>query len=186
MVKINGRPLSWLSEVLHGKNPSANEVRQQARRVFSGIRDIFTGRALDLNVFIAATDDTGTRATGSIVCTQANAAGDTITFSYGGRNIVLTEGATGANGFARGAGDDACATNLAAALNAHPILSGILAATVATNTVTLAGKIPGRVIHSVTMATSDATAFALTALSGGTPGTAAMFLQTVQTGKPPT
>ncbi len=183
-VRVNGRPITWLTELLHGKNLATTEGRWEARRIFSGIKDLFTGRALDLNVFVTATDDTGTRATGTITCTQANAAGDTITFTYGGRAIVLTEGAAGTSGFARGASDAACATNLAACINAHPILSGIFAATVATNVVTVAGKVPGRVMHSIVMTTSDATAFAIVALSGGAPGAAAMFFQHIQSGKP--
>lgn len=126
-------------------------------------------------------DAAGTLATGSVVCTQANAAGNYVRFSFGGVDITLTEGTD----FARGASDTTCGANLATAINAHSILKTIMTAAAVTGTVTLTAKFPTALAHSVTMSTDDGTAFALTAFASGTVGAAQYFPQVHRTGVDP-
>jgi phage tail sheath gpL-like len=100
-----------------------------------------------------------------------------------GRAHTLTEGATGKGGFSRGTSNTEMAANLAAAINAHPVLGGVYTATAAAGTVTIVGKIPGPLLHSVVITTNDATAFGLTQLAGGTWGAAGLGLQHIWTGR---
>ena len=127
------------------------------------------------NMIATILDTSGTAATGNIACTQANAATDTITFTYGGKTVVLTEGASGENGFARGASNTACAANLAACINAHPILSPLFTALGSVGNCGLTAKMPTCLLHDFALTTSDGTAFTFTQMTGGTEG-AAQFI----------
>ena len=179
-LRLNNKPTGWLTEKLVSKVLGVNEARFSQRRVIDAIRTLLSG---DVGLYVTASDDTGLFPTGSIVATQANAAGDTLTFTYRGMAVVLTEGAAGKGGWSRGATDAEAGANLAAAITRHPVLGGILYATAVGGTVTLTGKVPGVIMHSIVITTNDGTAFALTQLSGGTEGGAALFLQNVWTGR---
>lgn len=137
------------------------------------------------NVWTAVFSGDGAFPAGNIACVQANAATDTVTFTFGTLAIVFTEAGTGAEGFARGADNTACAANLAAKINAHPVLSGIIKATPSAGNIALAGKIPTGLLHHVVLTTSDGTAFSFTQLTGGVPGTASIFPQNVPVAKTP-
>ncbi len=131
------------------------------------------GGSYDAKVFVAlAGANTGTAGTGTIVATRANAANDTVTIG----NVVFTEATSpssnpGLGEFARGADDTACGANLAAAINAHPNLRGFLTAAAVTGTVTLTMVDKGLHANLLNFATSDATAFAVTAPTNGAEGT---------------
>lgn len=127
------------------------------------------------NVIATVLDTSFTASTGNIACTQANAAGDTITFTYGAKTVVLTEGATGENGFARGASNTTCAANLAACINAHPILGPLITALGNVGNCGLTSNVPTCILQDIAMTTSDGTAFAFTQLTGGTEGAAQFF-----------
>jgi hypothetical protein len=125
---------------------------------------------------LAETIGGGSRA-GMLV--QANAATDSVTFTYGGTTVVLVE----ATDFLRGASNTTCGDALAAAINAHRILKTIVSAAAVTGTVTITLKLPTTLGHGIVMSTSDATAFTLTQIASGTVGAAQFFLQGFQTGK---
>ncbi len=129
------------------------------------------------NPYAAVMDDSGTKPTGNIACVQANAAGDTITFTYGAKTVVLTEGATGESGFARGASKTTCAANLATCINAHSILGPLLTAVGSVGNCGLTSKVPTALVQDIAMTTSDGTAFSFTQLTGGTEGASQFFLQ---------
>ena len=119
-----------------------------------------------------AMDAAGTRAEGSIDCTTANAAGNTVTFEFGGESVVLTE----AVDFIKGATDTTCALALTNAVNAHPILKAWVTAVANAGTMELTFIVPGQLGHDLDLATDDATAFALTQIgadTAGDPGTSA-------------
>ena len=130
---------------------------------------------------LTVVDAAGTASAGAIACTRANAAGNNVVFTYGAVAITLTEG-SGAS-FLRGASDTTCGDNLAAAINAHAVLSTIMTAVAVTGTITLTAKIPTALPHDIAITTDDGTAFALTQFTGGTEGAAKFFLQGFQTGK---
>jgi hypothetical protein len=125
------------------------------------------------NLWGAVLDSTAALPTGNIACVQANAAGDTVTFTYGGVPIVLTEGVD----FARGATNTTLAAALAAAINAHPVLGKLFTALGAVGNCGLVGKVPTALLHDITITTNDGTAFSFTQLNGGTEGVAQFFLQ---------
>jgi len=137
------------------------------------------------NVYVHAYDNTGTALTGQIACTQLNAAGKTITFTYGGLTIVFTEGTTGAQGFARGASNTTTASALAAAITAHPVLGTLLAAVGSVGNVNLTSKLPANTLAALTMTTNDGTAFSFTQLTGATIGVATVFPQHLPANKTP-
>jgi hypothetical protein len=152
------------------------------RRFAKVLADIIGGVASGVyggNIWATALDDSGTLSTGNIACVQASAAGDTITFTYGGKTVVLTEGATGANGFARGASNTTLAANLATCINAHPILSGLVTALASVGNCGLTAKVPTVLLQDIAMTTSDGASFTLTQLTGGTEGAAQFFIQQV-------
>lgn len=129
------------------------------------------------NIYATVLDNSATYSTGNIACTQANAAGNTITFTYGAKTVVLTEGASGENGFARGASNTTCAANLAACINAHSILSSTLTALGAVGDCGLTANVPTALLQDIAMTTDDGTAFAFTQLTGGNEGAAQFFPQ---------
>lgn len=161
-----------------GTNPGAS------RRATEGMSDLLhglSGGVVKGVVTASVVDATGTLSTGSIACTQANAAGNYVRFTWGAQNITLTEGTD----FARGASNTTCGAALEAAINAHSTLKHLMTAVAVTGTVTCTAKYPSALAHSVTMSTDDATAFALTAFASGTTGAAKFFLQAFPTGVTP-
>ena len=140
-------------------------VQRELRACEGGIREG--------NLLAAILDSTIALPTGNIACTRANAAGNTITFTYGAKTVVLTEGVD----FLRGASDTTCAANLAAAINAHAVLGKLVTATGAVGDCGLVGKWGTSILHDIAMTTDDATAFAFTQLTGGTEGAAQFFIQ---------
>lgn len=139
------------------------------KSIFSGVR---TG-----NVFATILDTSAAFSTGNIACTRANAAGDTVTFTYGAKTVVLTEATSpsGESQYARGASDTTCAANLAACINAHSILGPLYTALGATGNCGLTSNIPTALLQDIAMTTSDATAFSFTQLTGGNEGAAQFF-----------
>ena len=131
------------------------------------------------NLYGVILDNSATYATGNIACVRANAAGDTITFTYGGQTVVLTEATTPANEnqFARGASDTTCAAALAACINAHSILGALYTALGSVGNCGLTAKLPTVLLQDINMTTSDGTAFTFTQLTGGNEGAAQFFPQ---------
>jgi hypothetical protein len=154
------------------------------RRATEGMSELLAGLAGGVvkGVMTASVADAaGTLSTGSIVCTQANAAANYVRFTWGGLNITLLEGTD----WLRGASNTTCGDNLAAAINAHSTLKHLMTAVAVTGTITLTAKYTSALAHSITMSTDDATAFALTAFASGTVGAAKFFLQAFPTGPTP-
>lgn len=125
------------------------------------------------NLYGTILDSAAALPTGNIACTQANAAGNFVRFTYGGALITLTEGVD----FARGASDTTCAANLAAAINAHAVLGKAFTALGAAGNCGLTGKVPTTLLQNYVLSTDDGTAFALTQLTGGGAGAAQFALQ---------
>src|SRR5690606_4498645 len=88
-----------------------------------------------------------------INCTVANAADDAVTFTFGTVAITLTEGVD----FDRGGSNTACAAALAAAIEANPILNGVMSVVPSGGNIAITGRIPGSFLHDVTLSTTDAT-----------------------------
>lgn len=143
------------------------------------------GGSVDAKVHAAlAGRDTGTAGTGTVVATQANAsAGDTVRICDTTFTVRASPSTAPADGeFAPGASDDACGANLAAAINAHPNLKGLCTAANASGTVTITFSDKGLHANLATFATSDATAFAVTAPTNGAEGTLVAELRTYRRG----
>lgn len=182
---------SWLIMAVRVKDRSALDLKNKitqgtittqgstlTRRFINFVEDTlnsFLGGVKRGNIVATIVDTSFTASTGNIACTQANASGDTITFTYGAKTVVLTEGASGENGFARGASNTTCAANLAACINAHPILGPLITALGSVGNCGLTSKVPTCLLQDVAMTTSDGTAFAFTQLTGGNEGAAQFF-----------
>jgi hypothetical protein len=183
-VKFKRRNSQWLKDKLFpAKDPIGSQPGEgrATRRAFKVIGDLLAGLVGGVyagNVWATVTDASGSVATATVTCAVATAAGKTLTFTYGGLTVVITEGATGPNGFARGATNITMAAALTACINAHPILGGIILATnPGTAIVTLNGKLPGPVLTDIAITTNDAVAFVLTQFVGGSEGVAKIFPQ---------
>ena len=163
--------------------PEVNIGANAGHRAIAGVEKLAAtisgGTRSGMLVAATVIDDAGTKPSGNIACTQANAAADTVTFTYGAQTVVLTEGTT----FARGASDTTCALALANAINANAILKTIMVATPSVGNCAIATKLPTTLAHGIVMSTSDGTAFALTQITGGTVGAAQFMLQGFQVGK---
>lgn len=143
-----------------------------------------TGGTPRANLWLAIVDDTGAVSTGSVACTQANAAGDAMIFRFGPTSVAevtLREGVD----FVRGASNTTLAANLAAAINAHPVLQGLMIATPAAGTVNLVTILPGPTALAMSLATDDVTAFAITPFAGATAGVASLSLTQFSLGPNP-
>lgn len=187
---------SWLIVALRCDNTVAADAKNAllqgtvgtsgkyfARRAVNGIQKLL-GRAIGTRggqLFATVLDNSATYGTGNIACTQANAAGDTITFTFGAKTIVLTEGVD----FARGASNTTCAANLAAAINAHVVLGGLITALGSVGNCGLTLRVPTALLQDIAMTTSDGTAFSFTQLTGSNEGAAQFFIQKFDMGGTP-
>lgn len=154
--------------------PSSDDLRGTVRGV-QALLDAIGSGSVNGAVFTRLMNNGGTKAAGTIACTRANAATDTVTIE----GVTLTEGTD----FLRGADDNACATNLTACIEAHNILKRIVDATASTNTVTVTFKIPAVAGNALAMTTNDATAFAITAPTNGASGTVTRGYRAAHFGK---
>src|SRR5690606_28896848 len=122
-LKVDGHDSDYLQKKLFpattvGSQPALGRA---TRRATKAIGDLLAGTAGGVyggNLFCTVLDDAGTRAAGEIDCTQANAEGNYVRWTYGAQTRQLTEGTE----FVRGANDAECADNLAAAGNADDLL----------------------------------------------------------------
>ena len=107
-----------------------------------------------------------------IACTQANAlAGDTLTIGDASFVVKASPSSDPSKGeFAAGASDTAMGDNLAAAINAHPKLKGLLTAANVTGTVTWTAVEKGLQGNLIRM-TETGTSMALTQPTAGAIGT---------------
>lgn len=185
-LKLIDRDAADVKKRLQLTNASTSSARTQRRRVIHGLQDILTGvqgNVMPANLFVGVSADHASKPSWAIACTQANAATDTVTFTFGGASIVFTEGSSDSVlGFARGASNTTLGDALAAKINAHPVLGGLVSAVAVTGTITVTSRLPAQVQPAVTVATNDATAFAITP-SAGTAGTSALQLQLIQLGR---
>jgi hypothetical protein len=161
-----------------------SQGRRFARRAVSALVELLSGVVSGVrkgNLWTWVLDDTGTRATGNIACVQANAAGNFVRWTYGTLTVTLTEGTD----FLRGASDTTCAANLAAAINAHPILQTLMTAVGSVGNCGLTLKIPTQLLQRGLWTTDDGTAFSFTQATGGTEGVAQFLPQSFDTGPTP-
>jgi hypothetical protein len=175
-LKVTNRSSTDVKRDLFGAGTVGSQGKRYASRLVAGLGKLLMGVVSGVrqgNLYCTVLDDAGTRSTGNIACTQANAAGNFVRFTFGGVAITLTEGVD----FVRGASDTTCAANLAAAINAHVILGPLMTALGAVGNCGLTSKIPGAIPQDQAITTDDATAFALTQLTGGTEGAAQFYLQ---------
>lgn len=177
-VKVQNRAAVDLKNKVTQAVITGSEGRTLSRRFLGMVQDTINGLlggTRQGQVFATILDTSFAAATGNIACVQANAAGDTITFTYGGKTVVLTEGASGENGFARGASNTTCALALQNCINAHSILGKLFTALAAVGNCGLTAIIPTNFVQDIALTTSDGTAFSFTQLTGGTEGAAQFF-----------
>ena len=159
-------------------DPNSHRVASNVAKLVEAV----AGGAYRGNGWVSVLDDTGVAGTGSITPTYANMAGDWIEFRYGGVAIGrVTEGVD----YLRGANLAAATAALAAALNAHPLLRGLVNAGANATQVQLVATAPEPLASNLVIATNDATAFTLVQLTGGTPGAPKLALTYMNLGAAP-
>lgn len=148
---------------------------QPLQRFASMVRRISGGLPKSSCVF-GIVDDSGTDASHVIAVTAASVGGgETLTFSLFGTSVVLT---VGTEIELDTTSDTTQAAALVAAFNEHPLLHLLGDAANASGTVTITWRFPGDWLESVSVATSDAPSFAITAATGtGADGDCAYFPQ---------
>lgn len=170
-VKVENR----LAGGLVGTKEYDNPVRK-LQTVLDGVQ----GGVLEGSVGFAEVGGAGILPDGTIAVTAANVtAGDTVTFTFMSASVVLT---AGTDFTVDTSSNSVQAVYLKDAINKHSLLGTVLVATESSGTVTVQGQFPGDLLENVSMATSDATAFGLTAIGSGTAGvdgTAQKFFQGV-------
>lgn len=152
---------------------SAQGGRAQAEQLALLMDKLSSGGAFG-KIFVNSDAGDGTAATGSIACTQASVVDgtDVVTIGEAVFSAVATPSTNPGSGeFAKGASDTACGDNLAAAINAHPKLKGLLTAANVTGTITLTLVDKGIHGNGVRM-TEVGNGFALTQIASGAQGTA--------------
>lgn len=155
----------------HEQYNKAGQPNQNMNRLLNIMAGLNAG-SLQGEVFIQGSSAaTLVAAAGAVALTYANIdADDTVTIC----NTVLTAKASGANGttqFNKETSATVTAVNLAAAINANTTLNKQVVASIAVaGTVIVTALQKGVVGNGLALATSDATAFALTAFAGGAGG----------------
>jgi phage tail sheath gpL-like len=121
--------------------------------MLQGIRS--GGRLGRLTVGVAA-GASFTVSAGTVTLVQASLTAGDIVY-VGSVGFVATNGAVtlGQATFDMRTSDTACATSLAAQVNAHASLTGVLSATSATGVVTITAKQPGAIGNHITLAKVD-------------------------------
>jgi hypothetical protein len=116
-----------------GPGPGDPNSHRVATRVAKMLTAVASG-AYRGNGWVTVNDDTAVAATGTITPTYANMANDWIEWRYNGVAVArLTEGVD----YVRGANLAAATAAIAAAINAHPILRGMVNAGASATAVSL-------------------------------------------------
>lgn len=163
-----------------GNLPSRRAVQALTNILRGIVNGIYEG-----NLWLGVTAGGGAFGTATITPTYANGAGDSLVFTYAGLAITLVEGVTASKeGFARGASLATQCAAIVAAINAHPVLGGLVLASTNSTVVTLTSKTDGATAPFV-LSTNDGTAYAFAQFSGGTTGTARLYRQHILSNRLP-
>jgi phage tail sheath gpL-like len=148
---------------------SGNRMKQVTLNHAVNLLNGINSGIIDASVDVHQSSSDPVAAAGTITITHANVSnGDTTTIA----NVVITA-ATSGNGttsWTIGADATADATALKNCINANTTLNKIVVATSAAGVVTVTSVVKGLIGNGLGLATSDATAFALVAFTGGTGG----------------
>lgn len=150
-------------------------IRELLARGIGGIED------MKVHLFQDKCD--GTAATGTVACTQASAvAGDTYTLAGVTFTVATSPSTDPARGeFAAGASDTAMGDNLAAAINAHPALNGLLTAANSSGTVTWTARDKG-LFGNLIRASETGSSMVVTQATNGAIGTVQSSMRTFRRG----
>lgn len=144
-------------------------------------RIAYGGDAAKVHVFVDAGD--GTAATGTVVCTQASAVeGDTFTLCGVTFTVKTSPSSNPYDGeFAAITSDTVMGDALAAAINAHPLLKGVLTAANSSGTVTWTLTDKG-LFGNLARATETGSSMAVTNPTNGAIGTVSTSMRTFRRG----
>ncbi len=169
-VALHGEsPQTALERYIGGKNDSRHAALEKLRLLLSKLE---AGQAIG-KVHMFSDQADGTQATGSIACTQASAVDGTDTVVIGDVTLSVVASPSsdpGLGQFAKGASDTAMGDNLAAAINAHPRLKGVVTAANVAGTVTLTAVDKGTHGNLIVM-TETGNSMVLTQMASGAKGT---------------
>lgn len=156
--------------------PSSTKPKEAALGLSRFFKDIAHGRYRG-TVYVGTDDALAVRASATITCASVNAA-DTVTIA--GVELTGDDTPEGDDQFSSGGTNAVDAASLAAVINAHPVLSTIVAATVPASSavVTVTCLTPGIIGNYLTLVSSNGTRLAVTGsgyLASGTGGNDGAF-----------
>lgn len=163
---------SLVVSIRTNKDTSKYKVANHKTLNINNIRTLLAGLmsgSLIGSIDIQASTANPVAAVGTVTITHANVT-DTDTVTIGGVVITAATTGNGTTSWTIGANATADAVAMAACINANTTLSKYFLATSALGVVTLTAKLKGSIANLIAMSTSDATAFALVQLTGGTGG----------------
>jgi hypothetical protein len=141
-----------------------SDRRRSMRAVLTYIQRIISGAASGYVTSVVAS----TFATRNVTCSQAGAVDGTDELTVAGTVLAVEAAPATESEFLKGASNAAFATNLAAAINAHSVLSKIVRAKATAAVVAITSKIPGPIGNLITLAeTGNGFTLAGAALTGG-------------------
>lgn len=142
-------------------NDLVNKVRKGNRwkdvRALLPLISGIMGGAIRATVRLQANDLASVFASQTVGCDQSDAVDGTDELTIAGVVLAVEAAPAGENQFAKGADDIEFAANLAAAINAHSTLSGLVSAeSDGVDTVTVTALLPGAVYNSIALAEAGA------------------------------
>jgi phage tail sheath gpL-like len=162
-ITININPSSAVTMADRTANIVSDRKQDCLQQLKQMIEDVQSGISLDVIKVQYNSSVDPVFASGTITVTNTSVdADDTVTIA----GTVLTAKASGANGtsqFNKGVSSTATATNLAACINANTTLNKFVVASSSSAVVTVTCLVPGTIGNLISLATSDAPAFALSA-----------------------
>jgi hypothetical protein len=162
-ITININPPAAVTMADRTANIASDRKHQCLAQLRQMIEDVQSGIASDVITVQYNSSVDPVNASGTITITNSAVdANDTVTIA----GVVLTAKASAANGtteFNKGDSSTSTATNLAACINANTTLNKIVVASASAAIVTVTCFVPGTIGNLISMVTSDAPAFALSA-----------------------
>lgn len=125
----------------------ANDRRHYIAALEDYLKKLKTGMA---QAYVYSTVGT-VRASGTVTCTVASVVDGTDEVVIAGTTLAVEASPATQSEFLKGASNAACATNLAACINAHTTLSKIVRASASAAVVTITAKVPGPIGNLITL-----------------------------------
>lgn len=142
----------------HAQPLVSGQPHESLNRLASFLKRLAGGHSLPATTVTVR--NSGVKASATVTCASVQAADEVV---VGGVTFTAVNDATpGTDEFDMSGTNSACATSLAAAINANTTLDGAVTASAANAVVTITADVPGVIGNAVTLTTSNGTRLAAT------------------------